>query len=373
MTEQRASAIAPPNIALVKYWGKRDAELNLPFADSISVCLDALHARADIVAEGDQSWNDRPSPIAHRPLGPARDRPSPIDHRPSVSVTWNGAPVPATAAARFERMIAAIRSQSGRTFPVSIAITTPLPPRIGLAGSAAAMAAVAAAAWKLHGCGRAGEGRVGGALTGTAALSSLARLGSGSACRSVPGGFSRWHAGKAADGSDSYAESFAGPDHWPDLRILLVLLDESPKPVSSAEAMDRCATTAPGFRSWVSQCRAAAPKVERAILSHDFARLAELSMANAMAMHALCLTASPPILYVTPQTIAVLELVHRMSSTTQVFFTLDAGPNPILFTTALHVPELLAALEPVLSAAAPGARVIACAPGPGAALVEALA
>ena len=324
----RAVAEAPPNIAFVKYWGKRDPGLNLPVADSISVCLDRFRTRVEIAGsdgmDGDEVW-------------------------------WNDAPLGAPHLSRFVRVFRWVRERTGLDFPVTARVATRLPARVGLAGSAAAMAATAGAAAALHGI-----------ELSQRELSALARLGSGSACRSVPDGYVRWHCGSLADGGDSFAESFAEPGHWPELAILVVMLDSRAKGVSSTKGMARCAQSSPHFDAWVAQCGRLAPRAASAVISRDFRKLASVSRSSAMSMHALCLTACPPILYVTPETVKALELVSELSARLPLFHTLDAGPNPILFTLDDHVDEVAGAM----AAHFPDARILKCKPGPGVRIVE---
>ena len=324
----KAVAEAPPNIAFVKYWGKRDPGLNLPVADSISVCLDRFHTRVEFTGgegvEGDSVW-------------------------------WNDALLGPPHLSRFARIFKWVRERAGRDFPVMARVTTSLPARVGLAGSAAAMAAAAGAAAALHGL-----------EPSQRELSALARLGSGSASRSIPDGFVRWNSGSLADGSDSFAESLAEPGHWPELAIVVVMLDSRAKGVSSTKGMARCAQSSPDFEAWVAQCDRLSWRATKAISDRDFQELATVSRASAMSMHALCLTAHPPILYVTPETVKALELVAEMSARLPLFHTLDAGPNPILFTLDEHVDEVVGAVAGRL----PEARLLECKPGPGVRVID---
>jgi diphosphomevalonate decarboxylase len=323
----RTVAQAPPNIAFVKYWGKRDLVLNLPAADSFSVCLDRFHAvvTAERLAAGDDL------------------------------VSWNATPVGPPHHGRFTRLADRVRELAGTSFPVRVAVQTALPPRLGLAGSAAAMAAAALALSRLHGLDLAEP-----------ELSALARLGSGSACRSVPGGFVHWQAGRQADGRDSFGRTVAGPDHWPDLALLLVVTATGPKAVSSTEGMLRSASSSPFYAAWVEQCAALVPVAVAAVRARDWRGLMDVSELSARSMHAVALSASPPILYASGSTLSVIDLVHELRAAgTPVFFTLDAGPNPVVVTLAAYA----RAVEAALAARVPEARVHCCRPGAGARLV----
>ncbi len=317
---KRAVATAPPNIALVKYWGKRDEELNLPAADSVSICLDSPRTRVE--------------------LAPAAED----------IVTWNGARLPANLLPPYVRILKALQNDRE---PVGIGVTTSLPVAAGLAGSAAVMAALATAAADYF-----------EATLGNQARSALARLGSGSAARSVPSGFAYWHRGSLADGSDSFASSIAAPEHWPELRIVALFLDTIPKSVSSTLGMKRTAATSPLFADWVRACNETAPRMKEYILARDFAALAAATGEQAMHMHATCLTAQPPILYLSRQALSVLEKLQKELPGDMWCTTFDAGTNPLFLTVDAHLPALLATLDRL----APGKRRLVARAGVGARL-----
>jgi len=299
MSREAAPALAEAtaNIAIVKYWGKRDSHLNLPVADSVAFCLDSLPTRAAVT-----------------PLDAAQDE-----------VFWSGRPVPPPQLGRFLRVLALLRERSGCRCSTRTDIQPQLPDAVGLAGSSAALAAFALAASAAL--------RV---ELSPRELSVMARLGSGSASRSIPGGFVRWHRGEQPDGSDSFASRFAPASHWPELRVLAVILSREPKSVSSTMGMIRTSRTSPLFPTFVEQCGRLAGEAQAAVENRDFERLARVAELSAQTMHGLCLTATPPILYVRPSTIEVIELVCDLNRTHPLFYTLDAGPNPILVTLAPH-------------------------------------
>jgi len=306
----------------------RDLILNLPVADLVSVCLDAFHPRVEMIR---------------------------LPGRPGDTVLWNGQPLGPPHLARFERVLRRVREMAGSDANVLADVSPGLPHRVGLAGSAAAMAAFSYAAEHLLGL-----------ELDKRELSELARLGSGSAARSVPDGFVLWHKGIQADGSDSVGESVASSLHWPDFRMILVSLDDRPKAVSSTEGMIRTARTSPHFDGWTRQCQALSVEAVEAIRTHDFGRLAQVSETSARTLHGLVMTAVPSILYVSQRTMGVLEAVHEMQERIPVFYTLDAGPNPVVFTLAPHLDDVLGKL----AGKVPGATLLACGVGSGAALAE---
>lgn len=321
---QKVEAQAQPNIAFVKYWGKRDERWNLPFADSVSVCLDSFETKVALERHPELSRDE---------------------------LLWNGQRVSASYQGRFGGLLEWARERSGDRTPVQLMVQTNLPSRVGLASSSACMAAFAKALDR------------GYALEmSEREISAVARLGSGSACRSVPGGFARWKRGQRDDGSDSVAELVAGANHWPELEILVVVLTTKAKDVSSSAGMMRTARTSHQFSQWVESCQSQADDAVSAILKRDFEGLGRLTERNARSFHALCLTAVPPLLYVRESTISMLELIAELQREVPLFYTLDAGPNPVLFT-------LRDSKEMVLSAIAdrfPYAAVFCCRPGGGA-------
>ncbi len=319
-SNRKAIASAPPNIALVKYWGKRDGQLNLPAGDSVSICLDGPRTRVELV-------------------------PSDRDQ-----VVWNGAVLPAGLLPPYRRILDALRSDPD---PVEIKVTTAVPVAAGLAGSAAVMAALAVAATSYFGEDLTEE-----------SLSVLARLGSGSAARSIPSGFAYWHRGSQADGSDSFATSIRNSTHWPELRLVALFLDTSPKAISSTTGMRRSAETSPLYQQWIESCNRIAPQMEQHIRDRNFKELATATNEQAMLMHATCLTAQPPILYLSRKAMELLEKLADELPADSWCVTFDAGTNPIFLTLTGQLPNLLTALDEF----AAGIERVVARPGVGARL-----
>ncbi len=157
-------------------------------------------------------------------------------------------------------------------------------------------------------------------------LSILARLGSGSAARSVYEGFVQWHAGKKADGTDSFAESL--PDTWPEFRIGILELSSAPKPIGSRDGMNRTVETSALYKSWPQQAATDLETLRTAIAAQDFEMLGKTAEHNALSMHATMMAAWPPLLYLQPETIEQIHKVQRVRSEgLEVYLTIDAGPN----------------------------------------------
>ncbi|MFH1532795.1 MAG: diphosphomevalonate decarboxylase [Pseudomonadota bacterium] len=317
---------APPNIALVKYWGKRDPDRNLPFTDTFAVVLDQGRTRVNVGewAEDGIWWQ----------FGGQSRRLSSSLSSPYI------------------RMLDYVRAIHGVDRPLRVVVAPSLPPRIGFAGSAAAMAALASALEDAFGLDLDLWER-----------SALARIGSGSAARSIPDGFVRWYAGDAPDGGDSYAECAFPPEHWEELRLILVPADPTSKDVPSTRAMLRCQETSPLFRGWLSQCREDLPPVLAAVALRDIEALGRVAESNARLMHAVALTADPPILYWSRDTIRIFEAMAALrQGGTGVWCTVDAGPNPILITLDGDVERVTQVVRDVL----PGVEPIVARPGLGA-------
>ncbi|MEL6182601.1 MAG: diphosphomevalonate decarboxylase, partial [Myxococcota bacterium] len=202
----QATAIAHPNLALVKYWGKRDIHLNLPAAGSLSVTLAGLRTRTTVTFTP----------------GQARD-----------AAILNGRAVWGAKLDRVIRFLDLLRHRAGVDLHATVHTENDFPTAAGLASSSSGFAALAAA----------GSAALGLELSAPE-LSVLARLGSGSAARSIHGGFVEMMAGRLPDGSDAHAIPIAYEDHW-DLRCLILLTAQGEKSIGSTEAMNHTATTSP--------------------------------------------------------------------------------------------------------------------------------
>jgi diphosphomevalonate decarboxylase len=320
MQTGRATAVSCSNIAFIKYWGNRDPALRLPNNDSLSMNLSA--ATTTTTVEWDPGLADDQVVI--------QDREAQGERR-----------------ARVVRHLDRIRAMAGLSSRARVTSENSFPMATGIASSASAFAALSLAA-----------SAAAGLNLSERELSCLARLGSGSACRSVPAGFTWWHAGHSH--ATSYAESIAGPDHW-DLRDLVAVVSITPKAVSSADG-HRLAPTSPFYAARLAALPARLQVVKEALLVRDFVRLGAAIEAEAIELHVIAMTSRPPIIYWLPVTLAVIQAVRDWRAEgLPVCFTLDAGPNVHLICPADHAP----AVERRLIALPGVAQVIACAPGGG--------
>lgn len=323
----QAAALAHPNIALVKYWGKRDSALNLPAVGSISVTLDSLWTKTRITFD--------PS-------------------LPADAFTLNGN----TDAAQAQRVTACLdllRERADQRCPASIVSVNNFPTAAGLASSASGFAAlVVAAAHALD------------LDLSTSELSAFARRGSGSAARSIIGGFAEMSRGTAADGSDAVACELLNKDQWP-LDIAVGITDRAAKAVGSTVGMERSAETSPFYRSWVAHADEDLAEARRAILAHDFEGLAAVSEYSCLKMHAVALSTRPGLVY---WNAATVECIHRVRelrrSGIPVFFTIDAGPQ----VKALSAPGYGRQVADALAGVRGVAQVLTSGLGAGAELIE---
>lgn len=312
-----ACATAHANLALVKYWGKRDAALNLPAVGSISLTLSGLTTTTRV----------------HFDPGLTQDE-CRIDGRPD-------------AGDRIRHCLDLLRARANAACKARVHSRNDFPTGAGLASSASGFAALVTA----------GAAALGLELD-DAERSALARRCSGSAARSIFGGFVEWHRGTADDGHDSVAEPLAPPDAWP-LRVLVAVTDESAKPVGSSDGMQRSATS-PFMAAWEAAQPADLERARAAIRAQDFAALAEVSEASCLKMHALALSARPGVVYWNGATVAAVHAVRALRAHGHaVFFSIDAGPQ----LKAVCTPEHAAAVRDALTAVPGVHRIIDCTPG----------
>ncbi len=323
------TARAHANIALVKYWGKRDAALNLPAAGSLSLTLDGLTTTATVTASDGE--RDELELDGHAVVGPGLARFS----------AW--ADLVREAAGQPELRF---RVESANDFPTAS----------GLASSASGYAALALAVSRAAGL----------ALT-TAELSVLARRGSGSAARSILGGLVVMRPGTRADGTDAHAEELMSAEElareWPIAMVIAVVGGGRVKGISSRAAMDHCAETSPLYPGWLASVPGDLAAARAAIERRDLHALGEVAEQSALTMHAAALASRPTIAYFRPATIALIDAVQNLRRTgTTAFFTMDAGPHVKVLTTPADAAAVAARVAQIPDVT----RVIESRPGRGA-------
>lgn len=284
---ERGEAFSPSNIALCKYWGKRDRELNLPINASLSVSLAHLGSRTTISES--ETGEDR--------------------------VVLNG--IEQANDSQFARKVVEFVSlfRGDLQQPVLVSTENNIPTAAGLASSASGFAALMLALNQFYNLN-----------LNDAQLSACARMGSGSASRSIFTGFVEWQMGHRDDGMDSHAVQLDYP--WPDLRIGLVKVATGEKKVDSRAGMQRTVESAHLYQSWPLQAAADLEKLHLAIEQQDFMLLGETAEQNALSMHATMIASWPPLLYWQPESVAAMHKIWDLRADgLQVYFTMDAGPN----------------------------------------------
>ncbi len=303
MQPRSARVQCSPNIALVKYWGKRDVASNSPVNGSISIGMADCHTVTEVE------------------LFPST--------RPSVHFTLNGTVCdpPSRLPALLDCFRAVLPVDHGKTVldrsTLTISSTNDFPTGAGLASSASGLAAIAVALNVAL-----------DAPFSDDALAMVAKVGSGSAGRSIHGGFVQW----SVDPAEAI-EQVAPASHWPELRLLLVEAAADTKKVGSTAGMLRSAATCPFMAARAASAAARLTRVRQAVLDRDFAIVAEEAMADSNELHAVCLASRPAIVYLSGASLAVMGAIHDLNAAaghTIAGYTFDAGPHAVVLTTAEH-------------------------------------
>lgn len=315
------TARAHTNIALVKYWGKANTDLIIPQTSSLSLTLDQFYTETTV----------------------AFDEGLTSDH-----VSVNHQVLTAQQASKVHNFLNLVRQQSSRTSFARVTSVNHVPTAAGLASSASAFAALAGAA-----------SRAAGLSLDRTALSRLARRGSGSATRSIFGGFVEWHAGH--DDLSSYAVPLIEKVDWP-IAVVALILDPHHKKVSSRQGMQNSVNTSPYYPAWKQIVADDLAAIKPAILAQDFTTVGETLESNAMRMHALTLSAWPPYSYFNGDTLTAMQTVKLLRHEgIECYYTLDAGPNLKIFCEATNVATIQTRLAQQFGAD----NVIVAQPGPG--------
>ncbi len=244
---------------------------------------------------------------------------------PADDVKINGKIAGGAACARVSKMLDEVRALAGIHLLARVESANNFPTGAGIASSASAFAALALAATKAAGLDLA-----------EAEISRMARVGSGSACRSIPGGFVEWAAGTAD--ADSYATSIAPTEHW-DLADFIAVISTEHKPTGSTEG-HALAGTSPLQSARVDDAPRRLDICRHAILNRDFAVFAEIVEADSNLMHAVMMTSRPPLFYWQPATLAVMQAVRAARAKgLPVCYTVDAGPNVHVICTGAAAEE----------------------------------
>ncbi|MDO9131348.1 MAG: diphosphomevalonate decarboxylase [Anaerolineales bacterium] len=337
MLTHSATAQAHPNIAFIKYWGNRDDSLRLPSNGSISMNLGGLFTRTRV------TWGElRVTSNELQGMG--------NESQEQDSLVINNKPITGAGLSRVSTFLDEVRRMAGIKSRAEVVSENNFPSGAGIASSASAFAALALAA-----------SQAAGLDLSEAELSRLARRGSGSACRSIPGGFVEWQAG--TDDADSFAFSIAPPEHWP-LADCVAVISCAHKATGSTEG-HALAATSPLQAARVADAPRRLDLCRRAILSRDFEAFAEIVELDSNLMHAVMMTSNPPLFYWQPATLTIMQAVREWrASGLPVCYTIDAGPNVHVITEAAEaerVADLLGSMpgvQKVLAAQVGGAGAV---------------
>ena len=270
------TAIAHPNIALVKYWGKQNHILNYPASPSLSITLDSLVTKTKVSASTE------------------------------TRLLLNGKRNEDLKVAKFLDLF----REKFELPPVSVETDNNFPTGAGLASSASGFAALVTALNENFQLG-----------LSLSSLSEWARRGSASAARSIFGGF------VTLQGPNWRADQLAKEPHW-DLEICIVVINEGPKKISSTTGMKTSEATSPFYLEWIKSADSDFEIAKKAIIERNFMKLSEVSEQNCLKMHSVMHTSQPAISYWAPGTVSAMELVREIRITgTPAFFTMDAGPQ----------------------------------------------
>lgn len=320
----KATAKAPANIAFIKYWGKADESLRTPLNDSLSMNLTGAYTITTVAF--DPSY--------------AKDQVELLDGEFSDAET-----------ARVIRGLNRIRQKAGSELYARVVTKNTFPKGAGSAASASGFAALT--------------------VSGFAALEKslsekeltiFARLGSGSACRSIPDGFVVWEKGDSSE--TSFAWSLYPPTHW-DIRDILVIVDSRMKKVSTTEGMETVATS-PYLAQRLSAIPGRMQEITQTMRERNFVRFGEIMEEDCLDMHRVMQTQVPPLMYWNTATRTIMDtVVGWRNAGLPVYFTIDAGPNVHLICEGKDEARVLDALknirgveEIILNKSSKGARII---------------
>lgn len=302
----QGKARAHTNIALIKYWGKKDEELIIPMNSSLSFTLDAFYTETQVTFS-EKYAND--SFYLNDELQSEKEMKKVI-HFLNIA-----------------------RQLGNTTLFAKVESKNFVPTAAGLASSSSGLAALAGA------CNEALQLEL-----DAKNLSRLARKGSGSACRSIFGGFAEWIKGDSDE--TSFAQHLYAENWEEELAMIFILVNDKEKDVSSRDGMRRTVATSPFYAGWLEAVSQDLAIAKQAIAAKDFQLLGKTVESNSLKMHATTLGADPPFTYWSPTSLAAMDRVRRLREHGfDCYFTMDAGPNVKVLTKKNQAPQLLAELQ----------------------------
>ncbi|MEM3374335.1 MAG: diphosphomevalonate decarboxylase [Candidatus Woesearchaeota archaeon] len=292
----KATAIANSNIAFLKYWGKKDDSLNIPMNPSISMTLDENISTKTFV-EFTKELNE--------------------DEFYLNNIKQEGEKLD-----RVKNFLDIVRKKANISLKAKIISENNFPTASGIASSASGFAALAAASTKALNL----------KIT-LKELSSLARLGSGSACRSIYGGFVEWQ--------NEYATQIKDEKHWPEIRDIIVLISNDEKKINSRQGMKFTKETSKKYQERLKSINLIYFKIKRAIINKDFINLAEAIMKESDNLNECFLDTIPKLDYLNDKSYEIIKLIKQINSKIiKAAYTFDAGPNAHIITLEKYLPEI---------------------------------
>lgn len=323
----KGKARAYTNIALIKYWGKKNESLILPMNNSLSLTLDAFYTETEVsfseAYTEDQFYLDNQ----------LQDE---------------------KATKKISTFLDIVREKAGTTKKAKVISQNFVPTAAGLASSASGLAALAGACNEALKLGLDDQ-----------ALSRLARRGSGSACRSIFGGFVEWE--KGHDDQSSYAHPISSDGFEDHLAMVFLLLNEQKKDVSSRDGMRRTVETSSFYQGWLDSVEADLYQLKQAIKTKNFQLLGETMEQNGLKMHGTTLAARPPFTYWSPDSLKAMQAVRDLRNQgIPCYFTMDAGPNVKVLVQKDHLDKVKTAFSDLFSSQ----QVISAFAGPGMTIIK---
>ncbi|HFI0746128.1 MULTISPECIES: diphosphomevalonate decarboxylase [Streptococcus] len=322
MSQKIGIARAHTNIALIKYWGKRDKQLFLPMNSSLSLTLDAFYTDTKVIFDSDLTADE---------------------------FYLNGILQDSKEILKISRFLDLFCEYIGERTFARVESLNFVPTAAGLASSASAFAALTLATATALGLNLSRE-----------ELSTLARRGSGSSTRSLFGGFVEWDMGTGS--ADSMAHPIDDAD-W-DIGMIVLAVNTGQKKIASREGMDHTVATSPFYQAWMDTAKEDLQAIKQAIADRDFEQVGQITEHNGMKMHATTLSANPPFTYWSADSLLAQEAVRqvREESGLSAYMTMDAGPNVKVLCRASQMAELVDGLSQYL----PKEKIITSLPGPAA-------
>ena len=279
----KTTAIAYSNIAFIKYWGKKDQKLRLPLNNSISMNLSNLQTLTTV----EFSQNLKSDDVT-------------INAQKNISEVN-----------RVIEHLDSIRQLAHSPLQAKVVSTNNFPASSGLSSSASGFAALTLAAASALGLN-----------LNEKELSVLARLGSGSACRSIPAGFVEWEMGDRSD--NSFAHSIFPENHWPILDIVAVVSDQK-KDIPTSDTQ-KYALTSPFMSSRLKFIPGKILKLKKALKEKNFPEFGEIIESECLELHSVIMTQNPSFIYLLPESLSLMREVRLLRRQgLMVYFTVNTG------------------------------------------------